>query len=75
MIRFKEVNRNLHEIQWQIEHLEALHTKGNEKAAQIAKDLSWIGFSGRNYEVVKELRKVDSKLSLSDPLPDASSSA
>jgi len=75
LIRFKEVNRNLREIQWQIEHLEALRTKGNEKAARIAEELSWIGFSGRNYEVVKELRKVDSKLSLSDPLPDASSSA
>ena len=75
LIRFKEVNRNLQEIQWQIEHLEALRTKGNEKATRIAEDLSWIGFSGRNYEVVKELCKVDSKLSLSDPLPDASSSA
>ena len=50
LIRFKEVNRNLQEIQWQIEHLKALRTKGNERAARIAEDLSWIGFSGRSYE-------------------------
>jgi len=75
LIRFREVKRNLQKIQFQIDHLEALHVKENEKAAQIVEDLSWVGFSDQNYEVVKELRKVDSKPFSSNPAPNASSSA
>ena len=75
LICFKEVNHNLQKIQWQIDHLEALRAKENEKAGHIVEDLSWVGFSGQNYEVVKELHKVDFKLSLSNPLPNTSSSA
>jgi len=75
LVRFKEINNDLQKIKFQIEHLEALRAKETEKAARIADNLSWVGFSGRNYELVKELRKVDSKPSTSNPIPDASSSA
>ena len=75
LVRFKEVRRTLQKIQFQIEHLEALHIKETKKAECIVDDLSWVGFSGWKYKLVKELRKVNYKKSISDPKPNASSSA
>jgi len=75
LVRFREVKRNLQKIQFQIDHLEALRVKEKEKVEHIVEDLSWVGFSGRNYKLVKELRKVDSRPSRSNPVPNPSSSA
>jgi len=75
LVQFKEIKRNLQKIQFQIDHLEGLRVQEKEKAGHVVEELSWAGFSGRNYELVKKPRKVDSRSSRSNPDPDASSSA
>jgi len=75
ILLFQEAALNLKKIQFQIDHLKALRASQMEKANIVLDCLGWTGFSGRNYELVKELRKVDSKLPPHNPDPDASSSA
>jgi len=75
ILLFQEAALNLKKIQFQINHLEALCTQQTEKANVVLDRLGWTGFSGRNYELVKELRKVDPKPSPLTTDPDASSSA
>jgi len=75
ILLFQEAALNLKKIQFQIDHLEALRTSQTEKANIVLDRLGWTGFSGQNYKLVKELRKVDSKLPPHKPDPDVSSSA
>ena len=75
ILLFQEAALNLKKIQFQIDHLEALRTQQTEKANIVLNRLGWTGFSGRNYKLVKELRKVDPKLSPLTTDPDVSSSA
>jgi len=75
ILLFQEAALNLKKIQFQIDHLEALRTSQTEKANIVLGHLGWTGFSGRNYKLIKELRKVDSKLPPHNPDPNVSSSA